>query len=154
VRHVRGSLPRALRADLNNKDTSGIPRFIAPNYRGHDPSEPAVISGVEGYKLHFTTITTAFPDLRLTIEGILGVDERVAARWLAEGTHTGDLGEFPPSGVRVRLKGMSIALIRKPSVRRGALGLGHTRAAEADRGHPRHRRGSACPLLVLRCGDP
>ena len=96
----------------NNKDASGIPRFIAPNYRGHDPSEPAVISGVEGYKLHFKTITTAFPDLRLTIEGILGVDERVAARWLAEGTHTGDLGEFPPSGVRVRLKGMSIALIR------------------------------------------
>jgi predicted ester cyclase len=96
----------------NDKDISGIPRFIAPNYRGHDPSEPAVISGVEGYKLHFTTITTAFPDLRLTIEGILGVDERVAARWLAEGTHTGDFGTFPPSGARVRLKGMSVALIR------------------------------------------
>ena len=44
----------------NNKDASGIERFIAPNYRGFDAEE--LISGIEGYKQHFATITTAFPD--------------------------------------------------------------------------------------------
>ena len=50
----------------NNKDARGIERFIAPNYRGFDAAE--VISGIEGYKQHFLTITTGFPDLRITIE--------------------------------------------------------------------------------------
>ena len=31
----------------NNKDASGIERFIAPNYRGFDGAE--LISGIEGY---------------------------------------------------------------------------------------------------------
>ena len=53
----------------NNKDASGIERFIAPAYRGFEAAE--VISGIEGYKQHFVTITTGFPDLRITIEVIL-----------------------------------------------------------------------------------
>ena len=67
----------------NNKDVGGIERFIAPTYRGFDAEE--LISGIEGYKQHFTTITTAFPDTRLTIEVILEEviregEDRVAVR--------------------------------------------------------------------------
>ena len=49
----------------NNKDASGIERFIARDYRGFDAAER--ISGIAGYKQHFETITTAFADLRITI---------------------------------------------------------------------------------------
>jgi predicted ester cyclase len=94
----------------NNKDASGIERFIAPNYRGFNAEE--VISGIEGYKQHFVTITTAFPDLRITIEAILEEEDRVAARWVVEATHTGNLGDLPPTGKRVRLTGIAIARIR------------------------------------------
>jgi predicted ester cyclase len=90
----------------NNKDASGIERFIAPNYRGFDGAE--LISGIEGYKQHFVTITTAFPDLRITIEVILEGDGRAAARWFVEATHTGPLGEIPPTGKRVRMTGIAI----------------------------------------------
>jgi hypothetical protein len=45
----------------NRKDASAIERFIAPTYRGFDAAE--LIAGIEGYKHHFVTITTAFPDL-------------------------------------------------------------------------------------------
>lgn len=90
----------------NNKDASGIERFIAPGYRGLDAE--ALISGVEGYKEHFEEITAAFPDLRLTIEVLLEGDDRAAARWFMEATHRGPFGELPPTGRRVRMTGESI----------------------------------------------
>jgi steroid delta-isomerase-like uncharacterized protein len=94
----------------NNKDASGIERFIAPTYRGFDAAE--LIAGIEGYKHHFVTITTAFPDLRITIDIILGEADRVAARWVVEATHTGPFGEIPPTGKRVRVTGIAVARIR------------------------------------------
>jgi predicted ester cyclase len=94
----------------NRKDASAIERFIAPTYRGFDAAE--LIAGIEGYKHHFETITTAFPDLRITIDIILGEADRVAARWVVEATHTGPFGEIPPTGKRVRVTGTAVARIR------------------------------------------
>ncbi|MGH8563094.1 MAG: ester cyclase [bacterium] len=94
----------------NNKDASGIERFIAPNYRGFDAAE--LISGIEAYKQHFVTITTAFPDMRITIEVILEEEDRVAARWFVEATHTGNFGDIPPTGKRVRVTGNAIVRIK------------------------------------------
>jgi predicted ester cyclase len=93
----------------NRKDASGIARFIAPTYRGFDAAE--FIAGIEGYKHHFETITTAFPDLRITIDVILGEADRVAARYVVEATHTGPFGEIPPTGKRVRVTGTAVARI-------------------------------------------
>jgi predicted ester cyclase len=93
----------------NNKDASGIERFIAPNYRGFDAEE--VISGIEGYKQHFTTITSAFPDMRITIAALLEEADRVVARWFVEATHTGSFGDIPPTGKRIRVTGIAIARI-------------------------------------------
>jgi predicted ester cyclase len=93
----------------NDKDASGIERFIARNYVGYDAAE--VISGLEGYKQHFVTITTAFPDMRIATEIILAEEDRVAARWLVEATHTGKFGDIPPTGRRVRLTGIAIVRI-------------------------------------------
>ena len=87
----------------NNKDASGIKRFIAPAYRGFETE--ALISGIAGYKAHFATLTTAFPDLRRTIDVLLEGDGRAGARSVAEATHRGPFGEIPPTGKRVRVTG-------------------------------------------------
>lgn len=92
----------------NNKDAGGIERFIAPNYRGFDAAE--VISGIEGYKQHFVTITTGFPDLRITIRD-MQEENRVVARFVVEATHTGDFAGIPPTGKRVRVTGIEITRI-------------------------------------------
>jgi hypothetical protein len=53
-------LNRTKQSSASTSSRSGMPRtaaassFIAPNYRGLDAAE--VISGIEGYKLHFLTI--------------------------------------------------------------------------------------------------
>jgi steroid delta-isomerase-like uncharacterized protein len=93
----------------NRKDAGGIERFIAPTYRGFDAAE--LIAGIEGYKRHFETITTAFPDLRITIEIILAEADRVAARWVVEATHAGPFGEIPPTGKHVRVTGTAVVRI-------------------------------------------
>jgi predicted ester cyclase len=98
----------------NKKDASGIERFIAPNYVGFDAAE--LISGIEGYKQHFVRLTTAFPDTRITIEALLAEEDRVAARFVVEATHTGDLDGIPPTGRRVRVTGIAIALISSSSL--------------------------------------
>jgi steroid delta-isomerase-like uncharacterized protein len=98
----------------NRKDASAIERFIAPTYRGFDAAE--LIAGIEGYKHHFETITTAFPDLRITIDIILGEADRVAARWVVEATHTGPFGEIPPTGKRVRVTGTAVVRIRNRQI--------------------------------------
>jgi predicted ester cyclase len=85
----------------NNKDASGIERFIAPNYRGFDAEE--LISGADGYKKHYETLSTAFPDLRITVEIILEEDDRAAARLSIDATHQGEFLGIPPTGVPVHL---------------------------------------------------
>ncbi len=79
----------------NNKDVSGIERLIARDYRGFDGAE--VISGLEGYKEHFTTVTTGFPDLQITIRD-MQEESRVAARFSVKATQTGDFIGVPPTG--------------------------------------------------------
>jgi predicted ester cyclase len=98
----------------NNGDASGIERFIAPNYVGFDAAEG--ISGIEGYKQHFETLTTAFSDIRITIEALLAEEDRVVGRFVVEGTHTGNLGDIPPTGKRVRVTGISIARISRGQI--------------------------------------
>jgi predicted ester cyclase len=106
----------------NNKDASGIERFIAPTYRGFEAAE--VISGIEGYKQHFVTLTTGFPDMRITIEVILEEfiregDTRAAARFVVEATHTGPFGEIPPTGKRVRVTGIELIRTRNRQIVEG-----------------------------------
>jgi predicted ester cyclase len=95
----------------NNHDIGAIERFIDPNYVGVDPADPEVIAGIDGYKQHFVTLTTAFPDTHITIDDIFGVGELVAARWTVRATHTGDFGDIPPTGLRIDVTGMAMVRI-------------------------------------------
>jgi C-1 hydroxylase len=103
----------------NKGDASAIQRFIAPNYLGIDPAEEP-ISGIDGYRQHFARLTTAFPDLHITIDHIFGVNDQVAARFTVEATHTGDFGGIPPTGRPVRVT--IIAIVR---ITRGQIVLEH-----------------------------
>ncbi len=92
----------------NNNNVSAIERFIAPNFAGHDPAVPRVISGIDGYRHYYKTFATAFPDQHFTNEDVLAEHDRVIVRWFVEGTHKGNLGDIPPTGKRVKVKGINI----------------------------------------------
>ena len=71
-----------------------------------------VMRGIAAFKPFYRTLRGAFPDLRITVEEVIGERDIVALRWSAVMTHTGgDLG-FAPTDKRLAITGMSFARVR------------------------------------------
>ena len=96
--------------ELWNKGNLSIAdELFAPNYDHHDPSTPDVGRGPESEKKRATLYRNAFPDLRLTVEGLTAEGETVVARWSCHGTHKGELNGIPPTGKQFTISGVTIA---------------------------------------------
>ena len=63
--------------------------IYAPNYVGHDPSNPEDIRGLEAAKQAAADYRKAFPDLQVTIEDLIAEGDKVATRVRFCGTHQG-----------------------------------------------------------------
>lgn len=48
---------------------------------------------------------TAFPDMRMTVEHAVAEGDVLAAHWRVVGTHDGPLGDIPPTGRTVDIRG-------------------------------------------------
>ncbi len=74
-----------------------------------DIHDPAVIAyglgpqplGLEGVKEFYSGLWDAFPDLRITIEDIVGEADRVAWRLTVNGTHESEFNGVPATGTEV-----------------------------------------------------
>ena len=92
-----------------------IDELVAPDYVGHDPSQPE-LHGPDGVKGFVTTYLSAFPDGRITIDEQLAEGELVASRWTGRGTHQGDLMGIPPTGKQVTVSGITISHVKNGKV--------------------------------------
>jgi steroid delta-isomerase-like uncharacterized protein len=63
---------------------------------------------LEEFKQGVGPFFTAFPDLRLTPEELLGEGSQVVCRYTWHGTHQGDFFGVPATGKRVGVSGISI----------------------------------------------
>lgn len=92
---------------LNHGDVSFVDDVFAPDYvvhtRGLDlPTGPAAFrAAVEFWR-------ESFPDFHTTVEHMIGDGEYVASRFTTTGTHTGKLGEMPPTGKRFEVSGVDL----------------------------------------------
>jgi steroid delta-isomerase-like uncharacterized protein len=69
---------------------------------------PAAIQGIAGWKMFATAFLTGFPDdLEITVEDTFAEGDKVAARWIARGTHNGPLRGIAPTGKEVKWLGMA-----------------------------------------------
>jgi predicted ester cyclase len=85
--------------------------LFAPNYVGHDPASPGDIRGPEGAKEFAGMYRSAFPDVQMSVEDQVAEGEKVVTRWIASGTHLGEIMGIAPSGNRVTVTGTSIERI-------------------------------------------
>jgi steroid delta-isomerase-like uncharacterized protein len=85
---------------------------MAADYVHHDPQSPNVPSGIEGYKQFVGYYLNAFPDLHFTTEDEFADENTVVSRWIATGTHQGDLPGMPRTGRQFSVTGMIIARVR------------------------------------------
>jgi len=93
----------------NKKDLTVIDEIVAPDYLHHDPQNPNVTGGVEGYKQFVRQYQSAFPDLVMTIDEEIEAGDTVITRWTARGIHNGDLLGLPRTGRSISVTGISVA---------------------------------------------
>ena len=55
--------------------------------------------------------TSAFPDMKATVEDMVAEGDKVVTRWVMHGTHEGPLQDIPATGKRVTVKGITIKRI-------------------------------------------
>jgi prolycopene isomerase len=92
----------------NHGDTAVATELVAADCITHAPGPPTLI-GPDGLAGFVNVWRTAVPDGRLTIDAFLISDDRVATRFRFDGTHTGQLVVFEPTGKPVSMGGMAIS---------------------------------------------
>lgn len=100
---------RLVNEGFNLGDLDVVEEVVAHDAVGH--AYPDEIRGPDGVKAFITTLRGAFPDLRIEIADLIAQDDRVVARWVARGTHEGELRGIPPTGTEVEFTGITIERI-------------------------------------------
>jgi steroid delta-isomerase-like uncharacterized protein len=89
----------------NNGDKAAMRDLIADKCRYHDP----VFPGVDNVEQHITSCRSAFPDLRFTIEDMIGERNEVVVHWTVRGTHKGPFLGVQPTNRSCTVSGTSIS---------------------------------------------
>lgn len=111
------ALVREAMMDLWNKGNMEVAdKAFAHDYVAHDPAIAHPITGPEGVKRLVTMFRSAFPNLHVTIEDQIAAGDRVVSRWMARGTHKGELMGIPPSGIDVTMVGLTISRVTEGKI--------------------------------------
>ncbi|MFQ5858815.1 MAG: ester cyclase [Anaerolineae bacterium] len=78
-----------------------LAELFAPNAVVHIPPDPAALS-LADYKQLAAETHAGFPDTQLELEAIIAAGDKVAVRWTASGTHTGEYLGIAPTGTAVK----------------------------------------------------
>jgi steroid delta-isomerase-like uncharacterized protein len=89
----------------NNGDKAAMRDVIADKCRYHDP----VFPGVDNVEQHIASCRSAFPDLRFTIEDMIGERNEVVVHWTVRGTHKGPFLGVQPTNRPCTVSGTSIS---------------------------------------------
>jgi steroid delta-isomerase-like uncharacterized protein len=93
---------------FNRGNVAFAERVHGPGYRYHDITVETPPVDHETYMARNAGFANAFPDRNVEIEDLVATGDRVAARALMHGTHTGALGAVAPTGRTVRLASIII----------------------------------------------
>jgi steroid delta-isomerase-like uncharacterized protein len=80
---------------------------ISPAAVFHAPTHPEPLRGPDGYMDVISTMRSAFPDVRWTLEETVTEGDTVAARFTMRGTHDGEFFGIPASGKKISVQAMN-----------------------------------------------
>jgi hypothetical protein len=86
----------------NKRDTTAAGEIYALDYIYHGPGGQE-LRGREGIKGLWAVILDAFPDLVATAQDVIVEGDTVAARWMIEGTHSGEFQGIAPTNKKITL---------------------------------------------------
>lgn len=92
----------------NKKNYDVVQKLVHADYIDHGDGAEEKYSGPQGAAEVVKSWHTAFPDGRMTVEDISSEDDMTAVRVTFRGTHSGPLGEIPPSGKKVTVTALRL----------------------------------------------
>ena len=88
---------------LNKREFSLLQTFIADEFVGIRG-----LKGAAGFEEPVKILINAFPDIQWNVKEIVSDDQRVAVRWIWEGTHRGQFQQFETTGKTISNEGVGI----------------------------------------------
>jgi steroid delta-isomerase-like uncharacterized protein len=74
----------------------------------HDPA-PGQVPGPDGYRMFFSGLRNAFPDLNVALETMVADDESIAFAYTLTGTQNGSYMGIAPTGKKIKIRGLQIS---------------------------------------------
>lgn len=98
---------RRLYAEVFNEGRlEAADELVSPTFVAH--GGPVDATGPDFFKGTATRLRDAFSGMRFDLRDVFADGDRIAARWLMTGTHTGDSLGVPPTGEPVAREGIVI----------------------------------------------
>jgi len=89
---------------VGNGDYEGMNRYIAEEYVRHCQATPElIIESLDAFKEFIRADRMAIPDQKLNVKMLVAEGDLVAFWATYTGTHTGQMGPFPPTGKTAEL---------------------------------------------------
>jgi steroid delta-isomerase-like uncharacterized protein len=107
----KNAVRRLIEEVWNKRNPAVADELLTPDSRNIDPATPDLGVGPEAYRKLYNLYTTAFPDLRFTIDDLFATGDRAVVRWTTSGTHRGDLRGISPTRKQVSITGTTICRI-------------------------------------------
>ncbi len=100
-------------AAVNDKDFAAVRDLVAPDFVRHCQATPGVVvANRDQFIAYLEADAATFPDSRQAAQHVVAEGDLVAF-WIAyEGTQTGRMGPFPPSGKRMLLDASGVFRVR------------------------------------------
>lgn len=93
---------------LERGDLDACVEMMTENFIANLPGVPDPLHGREIWRLGAQTMLDGFPDLRIEVEDMFGVDDRVAVRVHFRGTHRGAFQGVPATDRPVSFRSIEI----------------------------------------------
>ena len=113
--HNKALVRRMEEEIFNKRNLAAVDEFISPDYivRTAPDGTPADRDAVRGFMAMYLE---AFPDLHISIDQLLAVDDKVIGVFTFTGTHGGDLFGLPPTQKRISVRQIAIYRIEDGKV--------------------------------------
>ena len=99
---------RLMEEVVNAGDLQVADEIYAPDYAPGDASVLSDARGPEAARRLVAAYRAAYPDFSMTVEDELAEGDKVATRYVARGTHEGEISGVAPTGRRFEVSGICI----------------------------------------------
>lgn len=100
---------------FNEGNLALVDELYKPGFVRHDRALPEDIVGLDAFKNYVTSLRTAYPDFRVTVDEQIVKGDKIVTRWTVTATNTGPLqtpmGELPPTGKKMSVPGVDIVSV-------------------------------------------